>query len=240
VCTRTSDGRGCHRPDGCTCRSGASAGRTPGTNSAGRHPLRAGPVRGAAKIPCTRTSNGRDCHRPGGGTCRSAASAGRTPCTNSTGRHRDRAGAGPVRSAAKTPCTRASDRRGCHQPGSAACRSGASLGRTPCTNSAGRHPHRSDGAQPKAHAPIPPAPAWIALDQAPASVGADQAAKPLAPERIERGPCSAPAPVRCTAQPKAHATERSPRPGSSSRTIPVGRAAHRWLRQQKLMHQKPA
>jgi len=86
-------------------------------------------------------------------------------------------------------------------------------------------------------APIPPAPARGALDQAPASVGAEQAAKPHAPEPPERGASDAQVPARLAAQPKAHAPERTPQAHSGSRTISAGRAARRWLRQQKLMHQ---
>lgn len=92
--------------------------------------------------------------------------------------------------------------------------------------------------RPEPLAPIPPAPARGAPDQAPASVRAEPPAKPDATERPGRGAIGAPAPARFAAQPKAHAPERAPATHTGSRTIPVGRAARRWLRQQKLMHQK--
>jgi hypothetical protein len=63
-------------------------------------------------------------------------------------------------------------------------------------------------AAPKAHAPIPPTPAQPAL----AGAGTEPAAKPHAPIRASK-------------------TDRVSRP------IPVGRAARRWLRRQKHLHQ---
>jgi len=86
-------------------------------------------------------------------------------------------------------------------------------------------------------APIPPASARGALDQAPASARAEPAAKPHATECPGRGVTDAPAPARLVAQPIPHAPKRIPTPHTASRTIPSGRAARRWLRQQKLMHQ---
>jgi len=85
-------------------------------------------------------------------------------------------------------------------------------------------------------APIPPAPARGAPDEAPASVRAEPAAKPHAPEHAGRGPGSVPAPARLAAPPIPHAPEHAPTTQGGSRTISVGRAARRWRRQQKLMH----
>jgi len=86
-------------------------------------------------------------------------------------------------------------------------------------------------------APIPPVPALAALDYAPASVRADPAAKPHAPECPGSGVTDAPAPVRSAAPPIPHAPKRIPTAHTASRTIPVGRASRRWLRRQKPMHQ---
>jgi hypothetical protein len=87
------------------------------------------------------------------------------------------------------------------------------------------------------HAAIPPAPARSAPGLAPAGTRAKPPAKPHAPERPGRGGSGAPVPARLTTQPKAHAPERAPATHTGSRTIPVGRAARRWRRQQKLMQQ---
>ncbi len=86
-------------------------------------------------------------------------------------------------------------------------------------------------------APIPPAPALAAPDQAPASASAEPSAKPHAPERPGRGAISAPAPAGLAVRPIPHAPEHAPTTRNGSRTVPVGRAARRWLRRQKLMHQ---
>ncbi len=84
-------------------------------------------------------------------------------------------------------------------------------------------------------APIPPAPALVAPDQALASTRTDPAARAHTTERAARGE-GAPVPARLAARPKAHAPNHAPATYTGSRTLPVGRAARRWLRQQKLVH----
>ena len=112
-------------------------------------------------------------------------------------------------------------------------------------------------AQAKAHAPILP----TSAQPAPASARAEPATKPHAPNPASDGVRGAVAPAGLAAQAKAHApilpTPAQPAPASAraepaarphapirapntdrvGRTIPVGRAARRWLRQQKRMHQ---
>jgi len=97
--------------------------------------------------------------------------------------------------------------------------------------------HAPAPAQAEPHAPIPPVTAGVGPEQAPAGASAEPAAELPAPEREGRGPGSAPTPARLAAEPKPHAPERVPTTHSGSRTIPVGRAARRWLRRQKLMLQ---
>jgi len=116
-------------------------------------------------------------------------------------------------------------------------------------------------ALPEAYAPIPPGAAQPTTQLVPAGARAKPAAEPHAPNRASHGVRSAVAPAGLAAQAKAHAPipptpaqpapasaraepvakphapERAPEPGRVSRTIPVGRAARRWLRQQKRMHQ---
>ena len=92
-------------------------------------------------------------------------------------------------------------------------------------------------APPEPRAPIPPPPVQGAPDQAPASLRTAQAAQPHATERPGRGAITAPAPARLPTPPTPHAPNRIPTPHGASRTLPVGRAARRWLRGQKLMHQ---
>jgi hypothetical protein len=92
-------------------------------------------------------------------------------------------------------------------------------------------------ARAEPHAPIPPAPARNALDQTPESIRADQVAKPRATEFPGRGVIDSPAPARLVARPAPHAPKRTPTPHTASLTISPGRAARRWLRRQKLMHQ---
>ncbi len=84
------------------------------------------------------------------------------------------------------------------------------------------------------------APARVAPDHAPASVPATQAAKPHASEAPGRGPSSAQAPARLALPATRHAPEHIPMTQDRSRTVPVGRAARRWLRQQKVMHRNQA
>lgn len=60
-------------------------------------------------------------------------------------------------------------------------------------------------AQPEPRAPIQPAPAQVALQQAPCSTGAPAAAKP---ECAARGVRGASVPARLAARPRAHAPER--------------------------------
>ncbi len=115
-------------------------------------------------------------------------------------------------------------------------------------------------ALPEAHAPIRPAAAQSTSQPAPAGGRADPAAKPHAPNRASHGVRSAVVPAGLATQAKAHAPilptparpasasarvermakphapERAPKTDRVSRTVPVGRAARRWLRQQKLMH----
>jgi hypothetical protein len=95
-------------------------------------------------------------------------------------------------------------------------------------------------ARAEPHAPIPPAAARNALDQAPASIRVDQAATPRATECSGSGVIDAPAPARPIARPKPHAPKRIPTPHTAGRTISPGRAARRWRRRQKLMHQNQA
>jgi hypothetical protein len=65
--------------------------------------------------------------------------------------------------------------------------------------------------------------------------------KPHATERPGRGASNPPSPAHLTAQPKAHAPNHAPATHTASRTMPVGHAAHRWLRRQNLMRQnRPA
>jgi len=97
-------------------------------------------------------------------------------------------------------------------------------------------PTASAPAQTEPLAPIPPPPARAAPDQAPASLCTAQAATPHAPKHPGRGASSAPAPARLPALPRPHAPNRIPTPHTGSRTLPVGRAARRWLREQKHMH----
>ena len=65
-----------------------------------------------------------------------------------------------------------------------------------------------------------------------------QPAKPHATERPGCGAMGGSAPAGSAARPTAHAPNRAPLTRTGSRTVPAGRAARRWLRQQKLMHQK--
>jgi hypothetical protein len=76
-------------------------------------------------------------------------------------------------------------------------------------------------AQPKAHAPIPPTP----TQPAPASPCVEPVATPHAPASTRAEPAATP-----------HAPKRARKPDRVSRPIPAGRAARRWLRQQKRVH----
>jgi hypothetical protein len=87
-------------------------------------------------------------------------------------------------------------------------------------------------------APIPSAPAQDAAGQAPAGRRGAQPAQPHATERPGCGAMGGSAPGGSAARPTAHAPNRAPLTRTGSRIVPAGRAARRWLRQQKLMHQK--
>jgi hypothetical protein len=93
-------------------------------------------------------------------------------------------------------------------------------------------------AAAEAHAPIRPDSARAAPRHPPGSSAAPGLAKPHAPERPALRASSSPAPAPLIAEPKPHAPNHAPATHSGSRTIPVGRTARRWLRQQKLMHRK--
>jgi len=89
-------------------------------------------------------------------------------------------------------------------------------------------------------APIPPALAQGAARQAPAGSRGEQPAKPHATERPGCVAIGASAAARSSTQARAHAPIHAAATRTESRTEPVGRAARRWLRRQKLMHQNQA
>jgi len=114
---------------------------------------------------------------------------------------------------------------------------------------------------PEAHAPIPPTPAQPASQPAPAGAHAGLAARPHAPNHASHGTSSAQPPAGLPVLPEAHAPilpippqpapesprgepvarphapGRVPKTDRVSRTILIGQAARRWLRQRKRMHQ---